>query len=409
MTDRANHDDGQAADGKVGALGIAMRGMFLACSWTWCIGMFFPVFFVGDFGLWGWVAFAVPNVLGAGAMGWVLRKPHAADRLLHDHVTAARWFSIVTILFQLSFGSWFFEIVLSRFVPWHNVSGPLCAGLMLVSGAALASLGSAIWHRLAAIVWSLSVLMGVAAWFTGSTLGIVGTPPRQDTWELALTVPALVFGFGLCPYLDLTFLRVRRETHERAGEIAFWIGFIVFFTPMILLTLLYARGLIDSKDISLYIVGHIFTQATFTIGAHLRELFAHGVIRTHDTFALLSPSRTAIHTAAACSLVLLAMLSVLLAQAPELRPGYSARRLVYELFMSFYALVFPAYVWIVVIERGLPRGTRLTLYVIALVLASPCLWLGYIEQHYIWLLPGVAIPLLLPFIARALMARPTAR
>ena len=47
---------------------------YLACSWTWCIGMFLPVLLVRDYGVWGWIVFAVPNVLGAAAMGWVLRS-----------------------------------------------------------------------------------------------------------------------------------------------------------------------------------------------------------------------------------------------------------------------------------------------------------------------------------------------
>ena len=37
---------------------------FLACSWTWCVGMFLPVLLVRNWGIWGWVVFAVPNVIG---------------------------------------------------------------------------------------------------------------------------------------------------------------------------------------------------------------------------------------------------------------------------------------------------------------------------------------------------------
>ncbi|MDB5302268.1 MAG: hypothetical protein JWO87_3931, partial [Phycisphaerales bacterium] len=42
-------------------------GAFLACSWTWCIGMFLPVLLVRDFGEMGWLVFAAPNVVGAAA------------------------------------------------------------------------------------------------------------------------------------------------------------------------------------------------------------------------------------------------------------------------------------------------------------------------------------------------------
>src|SRR6266404_3216610 len=48
--------------------------VFLAVSWTWCIGMFLPVLLVRDYGLWGWIVFAVPNMIGAAAMGWVMHR-----------------------------------------------------------------------------------------------------------------------------------------------------------------------------------------------------------------------------------------------------------------------------------------------------------------------------------------------
>lgn len=53
---------------------------YLACSWTWCIGMFLPVLLVRDYGVWGFVVFAVPNVVGAGAMGWVLSAASAEGK-----------------------------------------------------------------------------------------------------------------------------------------------------------------------------------------------------------------------------------------------------------------------------------------------------------------------------------------
>src|ERR1051325_4731620 len=48
--------------------------IYLGMSWTWCIGMFLPVLLVRDYGVWASVVFAVPNVLGAAAMGWVLSR-----------------------------------------------------------------------------------------------------------------------------------------------------------------------------------------------------------------------------------------------------------------------------------------------------------------------------------------------
>src|SRR5690242_7362807 len=64
----------QTGAGRTSWLRVLGWGAYLACSWTWCISMFLPVLLVRDYGVWGFVVFAVPNVIGAGAMGWVLRN-----------------------------------------------------------------------------------------------------------------------------------------------------------------------------------------------------------------------------------------------------------------------------------------------------------------------------------------------
>src|ERR1700722_12862889 len=73
---------------------------FVACSWTWCIGMYLPVLMVRDFGPLGWLVFPVPNGVGAAARGWILHRPGAAANLARRHWAAAACFSIVTILFH---------------------------------------------------------------------------------------------------------------------------------------------------------------------------------------------------------------------------------------------------------------------------------------------------------------------
>src|SRR6187397_1723561 len=79
---------------------------FLACSWTWCIGMFLPVLLVRDYGGWGWIVFAVPNVIGAAAMGWILRSGEISRRIVENHRVACLSFSAVTILFHVLFTGW---------------------------------------------------------------------------------------------------------------------------------------------------------------------------------------------------------------------------------------------------------------------------------------------------------------
>src|SRR5688500_16462821 len=77
--------------------------LFLAASWTWVIGMFLPVLLVRDFGMWGWIVFAVPNVIGAAAMGWRLRDADASKRFVRGHASACRACSLVTIAYHSFF------------------------------------------------------------------------------------------------------------------------------------------------------------------------------------------------------------------------------------------------------------------------------------------------------------------
>ena len=85
---------------------ILAWAVYLGTSWTWCIGMFLPVILVREMGLWGWIVFAIPNVVGAAAMGWVLRTADASERLVRDHRPACIAFSAVTVAFHVFFLGW---------------------------------------------------------------------------------------------------------------------------------------------------------------------------------------------------------------------------------------------------------------------------------------------------------------
>src|SRR3954471_6160308 len=79
---------------------------FLAASWTWCIGMFLPVLLVRDFGPASFAVFAIPNVLGAVLMGWVLHRPGTSETFVANHGRACWAFSFVTVAFQVFFLCW---------------------------------------------------------------------------------------------------------------------------------------------------------------------------------------------------------------------------------------------------------------------------------------------------------------
>src|SRR3954454_24069926 len=78
---------------------------YLGMSWTWCIGMFLPVLLVRDYDIWGWIVFAIPNVVGAAAMGWILTR-EGSEQITQHHRAAVNAFSIITIAFQLFFLIW---------------------------------------------------------------------------------------------------------------------------------------------------------------------------------------------------------------------------------------------------------------------------------------------------------------
>ncbi|HUB27984.1 MAG TPA: hypothetical protein VL992_21340, partial [Tepidisphaeraceae bacterium] len=67
----------------------------------------------------------------------------------------------------------------------------------------------------------------------------------------------------------------------------------------------------------------------------------------------------------------------------------NSAELVYRCFMSFYGLIFPAYVWICIFRR---RDWRI--WATSVLIAAPMNWMGFIEGHTIWLVPGVALVLL---------------
>src|SRR4051794_16245838 len=73
--------------------------IYLGMSWTWCIGMFLPVLLIRDYGLSAWWIFAIPNMVGAAAMGWLLRRPDSSGLIVQSHEHAATLFSLVTIAF----------------------------------------------------------------------------------------------------------------------------------------------------------------------------------------------------------------------------------------------------------------------------------------------------------------------
>src|SRR5687768_14463818 len=125
--------------------------LFLACSWTWCIGMFLPVLFVRNWGILAWVVFAIPNVIGAAAMGLVIRSRETSERILLQHQPAVAWFSLITIAFHIYFNYWF---VGNRLMgPWSLIIPVAAFFVFWTAGRRQPELDP----KLSSIVWLISL------------------------------------------------------------------------------------------------------------------------------------------------------------------------------------------------------------------------------------------------------------
>lgn len=376
---------------------------FLACSWTWCIGMFLPALLIRDLGLWGYVVFAVPNVVGAAAMGWVLKSPESSRRLVEDHKQAAVLFSRVTILFHFfwlgwlwtRFGSVFFEERL------HLV---LLVALLAIACGTIVRLSDHKTQLAALLIWLVSAGLLVtfatdASLFTEATNQLAREQPFS--YDVLWLLPASAFGFAFCPYLDLTFHHARQQTATPGGSrFAFGMGFGVFFFSMILLTFLYS-GLIvtfirmsaetiDSFWIIWYLAGHMLLQLAFTVAIHRKRLLIQSGTPKPQILSGIG---------------LLCMLSLLAGgvcswiDLNSWTARMSLGEIGYRAFLTFYGLIFPAYVYLNIwnirgrcLRTRTPRSTLVTL--IAIVLASPFFFMGFFVRDERYIPAGVAILLL---------------
>ena len=356
--------------------------VYLGASWTWCIGMFLPVLLMRDYGIAGWAVFAVPNVCGAAAMGWVLARPGVSERLVAGHRTACVAFSAVTLAFHGFFLIW----LAGLFIP-----APAAVAAMTI-GSLLAIVAN---RRIAldvAVAWGVMAFSFVVLILGLTHLRVPDVHGLRPAADLVWLAPVCVFGFALCPYLDLTFHRAKQGTSPDGGLIAFGLGFGVFFFSMIVLTVLYegdmlyeGMGSFGTVGLRSWVAAYLCAQIGFTCAAHLRAL-------PRTVFS----GDIGIWIAAAA----MAVVGGVMARSPTLHlparmTSLVTGEVVYRVFMAFYGLIFPAYVWTCMVPLGHsapgPTPRALAACGVAVALASPFFFVGFIGQYTIWLLPGVAI------------------
>lgn len=307
-------------------------GLFLASSWTWCIGAFLPLLLLRDWGWKGFVVFAVPNVIGATAVGFLWTRDRSMAFTARRRALLA-WFSLATIAFQSFFLAWVAPALVaatlgatSRGAP-HD--GPL-AGLAaltaldpdprgqwtawfiamvvfaLVVGGARGGRGAdRAWIALGTIVTLGSYALWMRHGFGSQSIANTGVAPSRDLWLLA---PAIALGFLVCPHLDLSFHRVL----QRDGTRTPWLIFAPAFAAMLLFAASGVGGITGA------FAAWWFIQVALTAAIHARELRA-------------------------CSMPLAAMLvpAAVLIGAIAGRPGFGDES-IYLRFLGLYGAVFPA-------------------------------------------------------------------
>lgn len=338
---------------------------YLGASWTWCIGMFLPVLLVRDYGFWGWLVFAVPNVIGAAAMGWVMNSRERSRRVIDQHRLACVAFSLVTIVFHVFFTSWFVRGVIGHWAM------PTLVAIALVAWIAGRNRQRAdVWMALVALFISGAIFVILVVWEARLPIAHAHLSMKIGGDPLVRLAAVCVFGFAFCPYLDLTFHRARLETTDDEAKSAFQIGFGVFFLAMILFTLWYSRFLGSTRSfprfevpglaipLAGFLVVHVLIQSGYTCALHFRE------VRKHINAQL-------------------AMVFLLIVLASAIFFGYfrmekwpfydgALGEIVYRYFMSFYGLVFPAYVWLCMIPlRRRPLIPPLVIFLLANTAAAP--------------------------------------
>ena len=285
--------------------------------------------------------------------------------MIARHGVAMTAFSAVTVAYHMFFVVWLFAELIGG--PYGQLWQPLTAAVIVfLLGLVLSFLDNRDWLVLSVLVYALSLttfaMIGI------SPLKTIAWDGAQSHHELAWLTPVIVFGFLLCPYLDLTFHRAIQNSPSRNAFALFGIAFFV----MILLTCVIWFPRSDAlRGIAL---AHILAQIVFTVGAHLREIRVSPAIHNRERRWLIM----AAPLLAAPLLFIARMFSDAGALGEDL----------YLRFLVFYGLVFPAYV--LLFTKFSHRTLKLTrrgvaMYATIVLLSIPFYELGFLHQ-WAWLL-----------------------
>lgn len=342
--------------------------------------MYLPRIMAERYGWAGFIVFAVPNVLGCAAFGYVVKDRVRSQAMVIRHGPAMAWFSAVTIAFHMFFIAWLVgDLIRAGRAPipgfdwWMPVAA---AAIVWALGLVLGFMPDRDWLWLSALTYGFSIATAFGIGLDGFQRIPAVDPSRlSGLWWMT---PTICFGFLLCPYLDLTFHRALQNAPGRHAFAIFGAAFLL----MILLTLLiwFAPGSV----IAPLALAHLTAQTVFTVGAHLREIRLRRDVRSE-------PGRSDLGRGLMMTLPLLGAAALPLAQMAMGRPVSGEG--VYLRFLAFYGLVFPTYalmfIWAWRSRRAIRSGTIL---IAALVLFSlPLYEAGFLHGREPLLLAPLAV------------------
>lgn len=367
---------GRRRSSRSGAFNALGWGIFCASSWAWCIGLFLPTVLRRLLGWPGFLAFAIPNVIGCAAFGFVLDLKRSR-RLQRDHRGAMILFSAVTIAYQLLLAGWTGLALLGpmlggcgRPIAWQSWAssaiGLGCAGMI---GLAVSLARDRAIPAIAAAAWILSA--GVLGFTVLDVAPIAMPEPELAAAQLWGLLPALLLGFLLCPYLDLTFHRALRRGPRKATFATFG---LTFATLIVLVAFLADPDGPLGIHLTPIVLAQLWVQLGFTIGAHWRE------IRFATRHAPKPASRWLVPAALAAGAVLAL-------------PGV-ANESNYLRMLGWYGLVFPAYVLLAMVgERRKPSPRTWLVLAIVLAIGLPMYERGISAFEFGWM--AIPAPILL--------------
>jgi len=356
-------------------------GLFCTSSWTWCIGMWLPLLLIDRWGWPGFWAFAIPNVLGCAAMGYVVGSRKRSEQLVEQHRGAMRWFSVFTIGFQL-----FWITALFAVLDWLQLGSSetflilAVPGLVLVLAGCIALLPSTAWLVLAGLLflYMLGAFSAAGTHFI-EQIRSTGTREPHELWGL---LPLLTIGFLLSPYLDLTFHRARRETPSTHAFAVFGLAFL--FVLLFVTTYDHIDPPNTRPLVLVLVLVFWFFQVVFTVGAHLRELLA-----TNQA----APNRWG----STPWLIAVSLLPVPVVWVAWWLGGHHAEDWLLEdtylRFLAFYGLAVPAWVLAFMGPLRPAKRTRKSMMILAaaIIAALPFAEIGMIHSATWWLLGSVLI------------------